>query len=382
MRRVSILGATGSIGKQALAVLKRFPDTFTLEGLSIHRQVDALPELLAYRPRWLAVTDPEAYYRVRAQNGALGSIRLLSLEELYEALATDPGDVVLNAIVGATGFWASWHTLHSVAYLALANKESLVFGGAWLAPHRSRIIPVDSEHSALFQCLQGEGQDAVARLYLTASGGPFRGKTRLELAHVTVQQALRHPVWAMGRRITIDSATLMNKALELIEAHWLFEMPETTIDVWVHPECIVHSLVEFRDGSVKAQLSLPDMQLPILYALGYPERLAWPEAPYRLNTLKTLHFEPVDEVTFPSIQFARRALRKGLAAPALLNAADEVIVEEFLAGRLRFLDIFDWLEWSLAQAEMDRSPASPQALLELESSFRHKLTEALLQAQA
>lgn len=382
MRRVTILGATGSIGRQALAVLRRFPERFQLEGLSIHRQVEALPELLAYKPKWVAVTHPEAYYLVRSQNGALGGLPLLSAEELYAILEADPGDVVLNAIVGAGGFWASWHTLRGPANLALANKESLVFGGFWLAPYRERILPVDSEHSALFQCLQGEGKGAVARLYLTASGGPFRGRGRADLVHVTVQEALRHPVWAMGQRITIDSATLMNKALELIEAYWLFEVPEAAIEVWIHPECIVHSLVEFRDGSVKAQLSLPDMQLPILYALSYPERLAWPSAPYRLNQLTTLHFEPVDEETFPSIRFARQALRKGLAAPALLNAADEVIVERFLAGRLRFLDIFTWLEWSLSQAEMDLSPQSPQALLMLEAGFRQKLAEALLEAKA
>ncbi len=374
MRRVSILGATGSIGRQALEVAEIFSDRFRLEGLSVHRQIQELPNLIArYRPRWVAVTDPRAYECFLEEGGLDQGVEVLSLEGLYEKLATDPGEVVLNAIVGAVGFWASWHTLQGPALLALANKESLVFGGAWLSPYRARIIPVDSEHSALFQCLLGEAPTAVARLILTASGGPFRGRKTADLNGVSPQQALNHPVWRMGNRITIDSATLMNKALELIEAHWLFGISHHQIEAWIHPQCIVHSLVEFVDGSLKAQLSLPDMRLPILYALAYPERPPWERAPYRVPQLSQLYFEPIDEETFPSLQLARKALDKSIAAPALLNAADEIAVEAFLRGGLRFLDIFRTLEWALMQSEMNENPRSPQALAELENAFREKV---------
>jgi len=378
MRRVSILGATGSIGKQALEVLSRFPDRFALEGLSVHRQIEALPQLISrYRPKWVAVTDPSSYERLVKENGYGGQIFILSLEELYEKLSTDPGEVVLNAIVGAVGFWASWYTLQGPALLALANKESLVFGGSWLAPYRARIIPVDSEHSALAQCLLGEKPEAVARLILTASGGPFRGRKASELARVSPAEALNHPVWRMGNRITIDSATLVNKALELIEAHWLFDVSHHHIEAWIHPQCIVHSLVEFTDGSIKAQLSLPDMRLPILYALAYPERPVWEKAPYRIAQLSQLSFEEVDEETFPSLRLARQALDKSIAAPALFNAADEIAVEAFLRGELEFLEIFEVLSWALAQPESSENPASPHDLAELEAEFRKKVQSYL-----
>ncbi len=374
MRRVSILGATGSIGRQALEVIEVFSGRFRLEGLSVHRQIQELPNLIArYRPRWVAVTDPRAYERFLEEGGLDQGVEVLSLEGLYEKLATDPGEVVLNAIVGAVGFWASWYALQGPALLALANKESLVFGGSWLSPYRARIIPVDSEHSALFQCLLGEAPTAVARLILTASGGPFRGQKAADLNGVSPQQALNHPVWRMGNRITIDSATLMNKALELIEAHWLFGISHHQIEAWIHPQCIVHSLVEFVDGSLKAQLSLPDMRLPILYALAYPERPSWEGAPYRVPQLSQLYFEPIDEETFPSIQLARKALDKSIAAPALLNAADEIAVDAFLGGALRFLDIFGTLEWALMQPEMNENPRSPQDLAQLENAFREKV---------
>jgi 1-deoxy-D-xylulose-5-phosphate reductoisomerase len=253
----------------------------------------------------------------------------------------------------------------------------LVFGGTWLSPHRSRILPVDSEHNALFQCLQGESLSSVEKLILTASGGPFRGKKSAELLHITPQEALSHPVWKMGSRITVDSATLMNKALELIEAYWLFGLPENQIEVWIHPECIVHSLVLFRDGSLKAQLSLPDMRLPILYALSYPERTSFAEKRCHLPALSALHFEEVDESTFPALAFARQALRQGGSDPALLNAADEVVVEAFLKGRIGFLDIYKWVEWAISQPEAALHPADPYELAEIEQAFRQKLRSKL-----
>ncbi|GIV22820.1 MAG: 1-deoxy-D-xylulose-5-phosphate reductoisomerase [Bacteroidia bacterium] len=373
MQAVTVLGASGSIGQQALSLIAAYPDKYRLWGLSLHQQTHLLPELIEkFQPAWVAVTHPEAFAKVRSQWNA--SIPLFSAQDLYTTLQEAPGDTVLNGIVGAAGFWASWATLkHPTARLALANKESLVFGGLWLSTYRDRILPVDSEHSAIFQCLQGEAPESVEQLILTASGGPFRGRSAESLLHVHPTEALRHPVWQMGHRITIDSATLMNKALELIEAHWLFGLPEEAITVWIHPQCIVHSLVLFRDGSMKAQLSQPDMRLPILYALSYPERLPFSEGRCALPLLGSLTFQEVDTATFPSIELARLALRKGGSAPALLNAADEIAVEAFLQEKIGFLDIFEWVEWALFQPEADIVPDSPETLAAIEREVRQRL---------
>lgn len=380
MRRVVILGASGSIGQQALSILSARPEAYKLIGVSVHRQVEKLlPWLDRLRPEWVAITDSQTLARY-CQEGF--PYPLIDTQQLYEKLAHETVDVILNGIIGAAGFWASWYALQNPsARLALANKESLVFGGEWLASYRERIIPVDSEHSALFQCLQGERIEDVEKLILTASGGPFRGKTRAELARVTPEAALAHPVWRMGARITVDSATLMNKALELIEAYWLFGLAAESIEVWVHPQCIVHSVVLFRDGSMKAQLSAPDMRLPILYALSYPYRESATEGrwlPFSNGSM--LSFEPVDEETFPTLRYAREALRLGGAAPALLNATDEVAVEAFLRGEIGFLDIFHWLEWCLTQPEMAEKPESPQALAVIEEAFRKKIRRHFLRA--
>lgn len=380
LRRVTVLGASGSIGQQTLSLLAAYPERYRLEGLSVHRNTDYLKACVErFQPAWVAITEASTYAALREEWN--GPCPLYGVEELFAQLASDPGDLVVNGIVGAAGFWASWHTLqHPTALLALANKESLVFGGAWLTAYRHRILPVDSEHSAIFQCLRGEDPQSIESLILTASGGPFRGQTRDQLKEVSPDQALRHPVWRMGSRITIDSATLMNKALELIEAYWLFGLPESQIKVWIHPECIVHSLVLFRDGAMKAQLSLPDMRLPILYALSYPERVDFELGRWSPTPLGCLHFEAVDEETFPSIEFARAAIRQGGAAPALLNAADELAVEAFLAGQIGFLDIFRWVEWALAQPEANLKPESPQALLAIEREFRSRLRSAITQS--
>jgi len=371
------LGASGSIGQQTLSLLAAYPHKYRLAGLSVHRNTQVLERCLAdFLPEWVAITDDQARADFIGRNPL--SIPVLSKEALYERLATDPGEVVVNGIVGAAGFWASYYTLqHPAARLALANKESLVFGGRWLAPFRARLVPVDSEHSALFQCLHGEAPESVEALILTASGGPFRGKKRSQLERITPDEALAHPVWKMGSRITVDSATLINKALELIEAYWLFGVPADRIRAWVHPECIVHSLVLFRDGSMKAQLSLPDMRLPILYALAYPEREVFPDGRSDLTLIKRLHFEEVDEETFPSLGFARQALAKGGSAPALLNAADEVAVEAFLQGKIGFLEIFDWIAWALEQPEASLAPTDPFQLAAIEAEFRWKLARQL-----
>lgn len=377
LRRVTVLGASGSIGRQTLSLLAAYPHKYRLAGLSVHRRTEGLePWIRQFSPEWVAITDDQARSAFATRFNL--SIPLLGPQALYEQLATNPGDIVVNGIVGAAGFWASYYTVqHPRARLALANKESLVFGGRWLAPFRARIVPVDSEHSALFQCLHGEADESVESLILTASGGPFRGKKRSELARVAPEEALAHPVWKMGSRITVDSATLVNKALELIEAYWLFGLPADRIRAWIHPECIVHSLVLFRDGSMKAQLSLPDMRLPILYALAYPEREVYPDGRSDLALIGRLHFEEVDEETFPSLRLARQALAQGGSASALLNAADEVAVEAFLAGKIGFLEIFDWLAWALAQPEAALDPADPFELAAIEAELRRKLARHL-----
>ncbi|MCX8112834.1 MAG: 1-deoxy-D-xylulose-5-phosphate reductoisomerase [Bacteroidia bacterium] len=373
MRRVAVLGGSGSIGQQALSLIAAFPDSYQLVGLSVHRQLPKIqPWINQLNPAWIAITDEETR---RHSHSIFPTQKLIGIEELYEKLATEPIDIVINGIVGAAGFWASWYTLQNpTARLALANKESLVFGGQWLSVYRNRILPIDSEHSALFQCLLGEKVEDVEKLILTASGGPFRGKKSADLSHITPSQALAHPVWRMGARISVDSATLMNKALELIEAYWLFGVPAEQIEVWVHPQCILHSMVLFRDGSFKAQLSYPDMRLPILYALSYPYRAPFTQkrwSPFLEGG--TLTFEAVDEETFPTLTYAREALRIGGPAPALLNATDEVAVEAFLQGRISFLDIFRWLEWTLTQPEVRLQPESPHGMEALEKAFREKV---------
>jgi 1-deoxy-D-xylulose-5-phosphate reductoisomerase len=272
-------------------------------------------------------------------------------EALAETAAAPDVDLVVNAVVGRAGLEASLAALRAGKLLALANKESLVVAGELLAAAEQEgggtILPVDSEHSGLFQCLDGRDPAEVRRLVLTASGGPFRGRRRAELEAVTPEQALRHPVWAMGPRITVDSATLMNKGLEVIETHWLFGVPYDRIDVWIHPESVVHALVETADGAHIAQLSTPDMALPVQYAMSYPERWDAGVAASQLPRLGTLHFEEPDPEAFPALRLAYETGRQGGTAPAVLNAADEVAVEAFLAGRLGFLDMTGVIECAL-----------------------------------
>ena len=259
-------------------------------------------------------------------------------------MASDPDvDVVLNAIVGAAGLTGAWAALEAGKTVAVANKETLVMAGALVtklaAERGGRLLPVDSEHSAIFQAMQAGPPGSVERVVLTGSGGPFRGKSRADLADVTVEQALRHPTWRMGRKISVDSATLMNKALEVIEARWLFDLPPERIDVIIHPESVIHSFVEFRDGSVLAQLSPPDMRLPIQYALLYPERVPGPARRLDWRELSAWHFEQPDHETFPALQLGYEVARRGGTCGAVLNAANEAAVERFLAGELAFLDV-------------------------------------------
>jgi 1-deoxy-D-xylulose-5-phosphate reductoisomerase len=350
-RRVLILGSTGSIGTQALDVVARSGGELELAGLSAESSSDAIVaqahELGVER---IALADADAAARA-AEAWTDGEV-LSGAEGLVRLVVESDADLVLNALVGSAGLGPTVATLGEGIDLALANKESLVVGGELVmqlaAATGAQIVPVDSEHSAIHQLMTGEEEPGVVeRLVLTASGGPFRGRSAEELGAVTVEQALDHPTWAMGGKITIDSATLMNKGLELIEAHHLFGTPYERIDVVVHPQSIVHSLIQLCDGSTLAHLGYPDMRVPISYALHHPERAELPIAPLDLVALGSLTFEAPDEETFACLRLAREAAIAGGTAPCVLNAANEVAVHAFLAGELRFTEIADVIAHAL-----------------------------------
>lgn len=341
--RVAVLGSTGSIGRQALDVAARFPERIEIVALAAHASVDLLLEQARITGATrLALGDPAAAELARTRTPLpVGS----GPSSLVEIAGSGEVDIVLNALVGAAGLRASIATLESGATLALANKESLVAGGDIIAPlGMQRVIPVDSEHSAIYQCLLGEPAEAVTRLWLTASGGPFRGRTADGLANVTRAQALAHPRWTMGPKITIDSATLMNKGLEVIEAHHLFGVDYDRIDVVVHPQSCIHSMVEFSDGSVKAHLGATDMRIPIQYAFSHPERWDPPVPAVDFRTLGSLELEAPDLHTFRSLDLAYAAGRTGGTAPAVLNAANEVAVAAFLQERVSLQAIPETVE--------------------------------------
>jgi len=340
------LGSTGSIGVSTLQVVEQFPEHFQVIALAAGRNADLLiNQIRRFRPRLAAVMDQELATIVTA---ALGQedlqTEVLYGPQGYEQVATHPEiELVVSAMVGAAGLLPTIAAVSSGKHLALANKETLVIAGEIVmdlaAKQGIRILPVDSEHSAIFQALQGNHRHALRRILLTASGGPFFHKSRDELASVTPQAALRHPNWSMGQKITIDSSTLMNKGLEAIEAHWLFGVPVEQIHVHIHPESIVHSMVEYIDGSVIAQMGIPDMRIPIAYALAFPERLPVQGPPLDLFRLQNLSFYPPDEEKFPCLQLAYEACKRGFTVPAVLNAANEIAVQAFLESLIGFLDI-------------------------------------------
>ncbi len=351
-RRLAILGSTGSIGVQALDVVSRAAGELEIVALSAARSwPTVLEQARAHGVRRVAITDPDAAAQA-AEAWTDGDV-LSGPEGLVELITESGCDMVLNAIVGSAGLVPTVAALGEGIDLALANKESLVVGGelvtALAQATGAAIIPVDSEHSAIYQLMAGEGPGTVDRLIITASGGPFRGRRADELEDVTIEQALAHPTWSMGGKITIDSATLMNKGLEVIEAHHLFGTPYERIDVVVHPQSIVHSLIGLCDGATLAHLGYPDMRVPIAYALHHPERADVPVAPLDLVTLGALTFEAPDTDTFACLRLARGAAEARGTAPCTLNAANEVAVHAFLRGRLRFLDIAAVIEETLEQ---------------------------------
>ncbi len=351
MKRLCILGSTGSIGRQAIEVAGAYPDRFRITALSTRSNVELIgTQAVRHRPEAVAVADEEAAERLRPIMPA-GMELLSGPSSLAELAARESSDVVVNGVVGFAGLDSTLSALKAGKTLALANKESMVVGGDLvlqaLEGGGASLVPVDSEHSAIYQCLAGERRSDVARLVLTGSGGPFRGRDRASLESVTVADALAHPTWSMGPKITIDSATMMNKGLEIIEAHYLFGIDYDRIEVMIQPQSIVHSMVEFVDGSVKAQLGLPDMRLPILYALTQPQRLPTALPRVDLPGLGALTFESPDEETFPALRVAGEAGRRGRTYPAVLNAANEVAVEAFLGGHIGYLDIVSVIEQTL-----------------------------------
>ncbi|MEK6201423.1 MAG: 1-deoxy-D-xylulose-5-phosphate reductoisomerase [Desulfobulbaceae bacterium] len=342
MKVLSLLGSTGSIGRGVLDVVRQFPGQYAIAGLAAGRNVERLcRQVLEFSPELISVLDEEHAGRLRTLLPARYHDRIMwGAEGNVQVAALDSAAMTVSAIVGAAGLLPTLAAIEAGKDVGLANKETLVMAGKLVMAAVRRkgiqLLPVDSEHSAIFQALEAGRKEDVAKIILTASGGPFLAKSAEELHQVTPDQALAHPNWNMGRKISIDSATLMNKGLEVIEAKWLFDVPVDAIEVVVHPQSIVHSLVEFQDGSVVAQLGIPDMRIPIAYALSYPKRLPLTLKPLQLTQCGNLQFQEPDYGRFPALALAYHALRQGGVMPAVLNAANEVTVEAFLCGRLTF----------------------------------------------
>ncbi len=344
-KRIAVLGSTGSIGTQTLDIIGRHPDMFEAATLVAGSNVDALAEQCRrFHPRRAVIADRSLYARLKDVVASMGIEVEAGSEAVAYAMATDDVDMVVTATVGYSGLAPTISAINAGKEIALANKETLVVAGdlvtRLLRRSGSRMIPVDSEHSAIYQCLAGERQESVSRLIITASGGPFRTFRKEDLEHVTPDDALRHPNWSMGAKITIDSATMLNKAFEIIEAHWLFGVPADRISAVVHPQSIVHSMVEFTDGAMKAQLGLPDMHLPISYALGLEKRMPTGEPAMTLADYAMLTFEAPDTGKFPCLTLAGYSLERGGNTACVVNAANEIANEAFRRGRIRFTDIY------------------------------------------
>lgn len=352
MKLISLLGATGSVGTQTIDIIREHPTEFRLAAFSVGKNIDLTRKLIVdFRPELVSVQDYSDCNTLKAEfpqtKFTYGN------EGLIEVAVYEKSDILVNAVLGSVGLHPTLQAIECGKVIAIANKETLVTAGHLVMEAASknnvRLLPVDSEHSAIFQALQGEKDKNIERLILTASGGSFRDRTREELENVTVQEALNHPNWSMGAKITIDSATMMNKGLEVIEAHWLFHMPYEKIDVLLHKESIIHSMVEFHDSSIIAQLGTPDMRVPIQYALTYPDRLPLPSASLlNLASIGKLHFQEMDVERFRCLQFAYMAGKKGGTMPTVLNAANETAVAAFLEGKIRFLQIEDLIEKALS----------------------------------
>ncbi|MED1202041.1 1-deoxy-D-xylulose-5-phosphate reductoisomerase [Heyndrickxia acidicola] len=361
MKNISLLGATGSIGTQTLDIIRNNPEQFKLKAFSAGRNLDLTRKIISeFQPEFVSVQKKEDYEILKAE--LAGNINISYGEDgLTETAVYAHSDTVVNAVLGSVGLYPTLQAIKERKTIAIANKETLVTAGHLVMQaakeNQVALLPVDSEHSAIFQCLQGENEKNIESLILTASGGSFRDKTRAELTNVTVKEALNHPNWSMGAKITIDSATMMNKGLEVIEAHWLFNIPFDKIKVVQHRESIIHSMVEFHDSSIKAQLGTPDMRVPIQYALTYPDRLELPSAEkLNLAQIGKLHFKEMDFDRFYCLKLAYEAGSAGGTMPTVLNAANEAAVTAFLDGKITFLQIDELIENSLERHNVMKHP--------------------------
>ena len=365
-RNIAVLGSTGSIGRNSLEVIKGLPDRFRVTYLTANKNTDLLAQQIRiFKPRGVVVLDENRASALKNQMN--GSVEFLTgVHGLKEVVRRDDVDIVISSLVGFAGLEPTIEAIRHHKTVALANKETLVAAGqlitALLREYGVQLIPIDSEHSAILQCLQGEDPARIARLILTASGGPFLNKPLQEFGSITVDQALHHPNWQMGRKITVDSATLMNKGLEVIEAHWLFGLPAQKIDVVIHPQSIIHSMVEFIDGSVKAQLGIPDMKLPIQYALTFPDRFPMNGERLSFPKLQSMSFSEPDRNKFRCLQLAYDALSRGGTLPAAMNAANEVAVEAFLTKRITFKRIPEVIENAMTTHKTISSPELPDII--------------------
>lgn len=378
MKNISILGSTGSIGKQALEVVREYPDIFNIVALSTNKNRGLLLEQInEFQPEIAVVTDAEdaawlklhIQTRTKVYNGMDGLVEIATLPS---------ADIVLNALVGSIGLTPSYKTVESGKTLALANKESLVVGGELIMntakKHNVDVLPVDSEHSAIFQCLRGENINSLTSVILTASGGPFRNLSKKEIEFSHPSKALKHPNWSMGQKITIDSATMMNKGLEVIEAKWLFDLNAEQIKVLVHPESIIHSMVEFSDTSVIAQLGWPDMRIPIQFALTYPERIYLKTDKLDLASISQLNFEKVDTKRFPNLQLAFDAMEKGGTMPCVLNSANEELVPLYIEGIVSFYQMSEIID-KIMNCHQSVTYSSIQELQEIETWVKRQISE-------
>ena len=364
-KKIAILGSTGSIGTQTLEVIAANPEYFEVETLTAHNNVDLLAQqAIRFQPNAVVIGNKDLYKSLKEALSKYPIKVYAGYEAIAQVAAMPSVDVVMAAMVGFSGMAPVVKAIEAGKRIALANKETLVAAGELITKlamqQNVAILPVDSEHSAIFQCMQGENYNEIEKIILTASGGPFRGKSAKELEHVTKDEALRHPSWNMGAKITIDSATLMNKGLEVIEARWLFDIPIERIEVLIHPQSVIHSLVQFADGSVKAQLGVPDMKAPILYALSYPYRLAADLPRLDLAKYASLTFEKPDLQRFPSLDIAIQALKEGGNRPCAMNAANEAAVSAFLNGHIGFTDIPRRIEKAMQKIAYIASPTLEQ----------------------
>lgn len=373
-KQIAILGSTGSIGTQTLNVVRRHRDLFGVEVLCAGSNADLLIEqALEFSPNAVVIADEGKYQQVHDALDPHDIKVFAGQQAMVEVMEMGGIDMVVAAIVGFAGLRPTLRAIECGKHIALANKETLVVAGSLVTAaaerHRVALLPVDSEHSAIFQCLIGEGP--VDKILLTASGGPFRGRSREELQHVTLEQALHHPNWSMGRKVTIDSASLMNKGLEVIEAKWLFNVEPSDIEVLVHPQSVVHSMVQFCDGSIKAQLGTPTMETPIQYALSFPHRIESHLPRFDFMQHPSLTFEQPDRTTFRCLDLAYRAIERGGNMPCVLNAANEVAVQRFIDGQLSFLGIADFVEQTLERAHFIPNPTL-EDLFETDKTIRQQ----------